>query len=82
MNAVSERRLGKFSIPMQVITDDPVTAVLCLEGCIVVRAEAMYFNGTIEYTAFHDDFLPVPVQDIPNEYVGQISPGRREWKQK
>lgn len=76
------RKFGTFSIPMQLIEDDPATARLALEGCIVVRAEAIYAKGCIDYMAIHEDFEEVPLDEFAPEYVGVITGGRREWKRK
>ena len=54
------QRIGRFSIPIEMIEKRSDLARLVLTGCIVVRAESVWHRRIIEYVALHDDFEFVP----------------------
>ena len=50
------RRLGKFVISTDLIEKDLAAVRVALDGCVVVRAEAIWHMNHIGYVALHDDF--------------------------
>lgn len=58
------RRIGRFLVQRKLIYDEPATVRLIFEGLIVVRAEMLYHQDAIEYTALGGIFDEV-AQDKP-----------------
>lgn len=66
MNILSNRRLGRFSISLEIIDDSPEVVQGILGSGIVIGAEVNMATGTIEYLMLNDDFEEVPdAQEAP-----------------
>lgn len=68
VETVKQRRLGRFGILGSDVNQDPATAFWLMEGMLVVRAEHMFARDMIEYTAYHEDFDPLPMGQEPPWY--------------
>lgn len=75
------RRLGRFRIAFGIVDGSPADALAALDGCVVLRAEALLGAGAIEYEAWHPDFAQVePGEEMPG-YEAVLSGGRRvRWE--
>lgn len=62
------KRYGRFRIPFHVIELFPGFVRTIMSQCIIVRAEALYFKGCIEYEAFSIKFEEVPEGCVMPEY--------------
>jgi hypothetical protein len=75
-----DRRLGAFKISRRLIDECPQDALAILDGCLVLRAECLLYDDTVEYYAIHPEFDHVPeYQPIP-VYVATVSGGKRCWR--
>ncbi|PWC95462.1 hypothetical protein [Azospirillum sp. TSO5] len=72
-NFVSERRLGRFNLAGDMIDRHPDAIAAALSGMIVVRAEAIYHDRSIDYTAFSPSFAPVADADVIPRYVAEVT---------
>ena len=54
-----KKKLGKFSLPIDLIENSPQVVKTLMGYMIVVRAEHMYDSDAIEYTAISDHFAPL-----------------------
>lgn len=54
------RRIAKFYMPKHLIEDFPDAVISAMAGCIVVRAELVWWNDSIEYCAISENFMEVP----------------------
>jgi len=72
MNLVKPR-MGRFSISVDDIQDNPDMVKEVFKGLIVVRAEMLYQPRAIEYTALGDCFDTVPEGEIHPYYLPLIS---------
>lgn len=65
-----DRRLGKFSIDVEVMNDRPDVVKALMGQCIVLRAEHLLASNVVEYVAQCDEFdeaepgLVVPTYNI------------------
>lgn len=66
------RRLGKFSISWVLIDDNPQVVRQLLSKMIIVRAETLYHDRSIEYIAMCDDFDVIPEGMIVPQYDIEI----------
>jgi dihydrofolate reductase len=60
--------------------EQPEDALAALDGCIVTRAEAIWADDQIEYTALHAAFERVPMGSTIPQYRPVIAGGRRTWE--
>jgi len=76
-----QRRMGRFWLHQRLIENSPADALAALDGCIIVRAEAHYATGRIEYDAIHPDFEPLSEGQPLPLYRPVISGGKRlRWE--
>lgn len=54
------RRIGRFTIPWEIIENRPAEARVALTACLVVRAESMFHMRAVEYIAVSEHFDEVP----------------------
>lgn len=76
----ANRRMGCFKIARTLIDDCPEDALTALDGCIVLRAEMLAYDDSIEYYAIHPDFDVVPLGEAISVYLPVISGGKRRWE--
>ena len=72
-NAITPKRLGKFLLSAKYIKLYPHKALKLMTamGVVVVRAEMMFHNDSIEYTAICDKFDEVPAnRQVPHYDLG------------
>lgn len=63
---VRDRRIGRFSITLDIIERYPETVRCALRDMIVVRAEMVYWSESIDYVAISPLFAEAPPNlDIP-----------------
>lgn len=62
------RQFGKFSVVLSPLTDDWQSLVPVFEGLVVVRAEANFEAGKINYVALGPEFDPVAMGSPVPEY--------------
>lgn len=62
------RRVGKFKIGREVMEDSPQAVQLIMSRCIPVRAEAIWPEDCIEYTALSEEFQEIPEYGTPRIY--------------
>lgn len=67
------KRCGTFTMPSQLIEEHPEEAMRLLSGLLIIRAEQLYWNKCIEYTAFCKDFDLVDEGEMPPDYHAVIS---------
>jgi len=72
----NRRRLGRFSIIIDMIRDHPEAVADVLAGTVVIRAEARIDSMTIEYLAWSMEFDPVPEGTMPPWYVAVVTRSR------
>ena len=77
---LGHRRMGCFKIAREIIDDRPEDALAALDGCIVLRAEMLAYDNTIEYFAIHPDFDVVPLGEAVSVYVAVVTGGKRRWE--
>lgn len=71
-------RFGKFRIDRSLIDDTPLDAAAMLAGMIVIRAELMFVDNSIEYVACHPDFAEIGhLSSFIPEYRVTVHRGRR-----
>lgn len=63
-----ERRMGKFRIKTEFIEDYPSATQVVLGNTVIVRAEYLFGEGCIEYTAFCHSFDIVRQDSTLPEY--------------
>lgn len=51
-----KRSIGKFKIPRHTLEDDFGLVKKIMSECVVINAEANFYEDCIEYTAIHDTF--------------------------
>lgn len=62
----NDNRLGRFSIPVEVIDDEPELVQAIMGAMIVVRAELMWQSKSMCYEAISSEFAPVePGMEMP-----------------
>ncbi len=61
MNIFEERRFGNFSFDASCIKDHPESIQALMKDAIVVRAEHLWDQDVVEYTALHPAFAPVEI---------------------
>lgn len=59
-NAFKEHRVGRFSIDRYIIEEFPNLVRSIMSEMIILRAEGLFFDDRIEYTAASHIFAPVP----------------------
>jgi hypothetical protein len=62
------RRLGTFHLPLSVMRINPEKYLPLLSRVIVVEAKYSFSFDAIEYTAFSNDFEPLPDGVQPKHY--------------
>ena len=62
------RKIGKFRINRYEIEDNPAEVKRLFHGMIVVRAEHLFYDNSIEYIALDDGFDPVKDGESCPEY--------------
>lgn len=70
--AIKEKQMGVFSLSHDLITKHPGVVRKFLSKMLIIKAEFLYINMGIEYTAYGKDFLPVAVGIRPKEYELEI----------
>ncbi len=72
---MNNRNLGRVEISRELIEDEPERAaeVFKLLNFVPVRAECLFYNGTVEYIAISDRFETVPEGNLIPEYKLDIS---------
>lgn len=55
-NIVRDRHVGRFRIAIDLINDDPLSALEVLRDVIVLRAEFMVIRNQMAYVGIHPDF--------------------------
>ena len=69
-SVVAENRLGMFIVGfdlLQVMSDVEIRAIF--DGFLVVKAEALFPQSAVEYTAYHRQFDPIPASEITTDLV-------------
>ena len=75
---LNSRQLGKFLLSAKYIKEHPGKALTLMTaiGAVVVRAEMLFHNESIEYTAISDRFGEVPEgQQTPHYDIGVTEDG-------
>lgn len=62
-------KLGRFSIPVDLVRQQNIAVKRIMSQCIIVRAEMMFINNVIEYEAISWRFREVPEGQIMPNYV-------------
>lgn len=57
---LSDRRLGRFRIDLEIINESPEVVRRVMRDVIVIRAETMLMDAVIDYHAQCEAFDPVP----------------------
>jgi hypothetical protein len=67
-----DRRMGRFSIPLRQIEDEPDKVIGLLYGVIVVEATTRWDSQSIEYLAISDKFEVVPLErEAPRYFIAE-----------
>jgi hypothetical protein len=64
----TDRRLGRFVIPMSFVNSDPASVREALRGVIVVDAHYRIVYDDIEYVGICDNFEQVPLGNAVSSY--------------
>lgn len=65
---MKSKRIGKFTLSLHLIENDPGAAHAVMCRCIVVRCEMMYATNTFYYIAVSDDFAEIAEGELIPEY--------------
>lgn len=68
MNKTTSQRWGKFKVPATLVTKFDTSLKRIMGQCIIVRAEHMFINNIIEYSAISEHFRDLPEGEITPEY--------------
>jgi hypothetical protein len=71
-----KHKLGKFSIPSAMLEDYPGVVQEILSTVIPVRAEFMFENNNINYTAISHSFEALPCGNVVPWYTAYIENNR------
>ncbi len=66
-------RVGKFSLPRDMLSKEPQAVYKIMGQCMIVRAECMFCDDRIEYIAISHRFRPVTVGERAPEYYWNIT---------
>lgn len=76
-----DRKLGKFKLAKEVILKDPSLAFTILSTVIVIRAEYMFEDDSIHYTALNHNFDILGMGMIPPKYIATVEHGTMvQWE--
>lgn len=67
------RKVGRFSIDMELLRNNDVTVFTIFKDVIPVRAEAHFATNSIEYVALSPYYTDVEVGEIPPKYTCVLS---------
>ncbi len=78
---MNDKNLGRFKLDEKMVRDDPekVAAVFALLKCVPVRAEMLFAERCIEYTAIAERFAEVSVGDMIPEYMLTVESDGMGW---
>jgi len=76
----TSRKLGKFSIPRELIDYDPGLVFTIMSTVIPVRAEYMFENNSIEYVGICHNFEFMPLGEIVPRYKAYVENGFVRWE--
>ena len=80
-SGILENNLGKFSIDMEVINMKPDIVRQIMSLMIIVRAEKIHYNDTIEYQAICPLFRPLKLGDCLPDYTIIIGDGQVKFEE-
>lgn len=70
-----KNRKGIFTISRELMYDNPEMVMKIMGKCIILRAECIALNNTIEYHAVSDEFNEVSEGSVVTGYIWQLSDG-------
>ena len=76
------KRLGRFSVPIELVEKESALARMIMGRCVVVRCEMMYSNEAFEYQALSPDFDEVDPGKMMPEYDVFFKDGRPNFVRK
>ncbi len=65
---LEDRRVGRFSVSAEIINEAPDVMRQIMGYVIVIRAESMLYNNSIEYHAICEDFDVLTEGEMLPEY--------------
>lgn len=75
-------RRGRFRILASLIDEQPEFVLACIQGCIVVRAEHMWENNSIECLALCAEFDALAAGEAAPWYDVHLQSGKRVWERR
>lgn len=70
---IKNRYIGKFSISLELINDQPSDALKILDGMLILDAKLDAVSACVDYTAISPKhFLPIAQGERPREYILEI----------
>ena len=78
---MNDSNLGRFKIEERWVRDEPekVAEVFAILKCVPVRAEMLFAEQRIEYTAIAERFPEVPIGNLIPEYTLTIESDGEGW---
>jgi len=76
----TSRKLGRFSIPKELIDHDLALVFTIMSTVIPVRAEYIFENNSIEYVGICHNFEFIPLGEIAPRYKPYIENGFVRWE--
>lgn len=78
---MNNKNLGRFKISEQIVRDYPekVAAVFAILKCVPVRAEMLFAEQIIWYTAISERFAEVPMGNLIPEYTLTVESDGAGW---
>lgn len=76
----THRKLGKFTISIDLIENDPGIVFTIMSTVIPVRAEYMFENNAIEYVGICHNFEVISLGEIAPRYKAYVENGFVRWE--
>ncbi len=79
MDLIKDRRFGSFRIDTDELNRNPDIYYKLFGQCIIIRAEYMWHDFCIHYTAHNTSFAKVPHGQVPPEYTWTYDSNKNVW---
>jgi len=67
-NPVRENKIGKFEIDQRFLEDEPYIVLKIMAKVITVETRSHYYNRSIEYIGYSNEFEPCPETNVTPLY--------------
>lgn len=72
MSIINDRRIGRFTIPLEFINRDPDAVRVAMSSVIPLEARVRVWADDVEYTALSPHFAELPVGHAVPTYSAQL----------